>query len=67
MLQNYLEMEQSYLKEIHTLLSVYLLPLKQMNDVLTVANHQILCGNLEEIYDFQTKLQREIEDYSKYD
>uniref|UniRef100_F7BLG0 Rho guanine nucleotide exchange factor 7 n=1 Tax=Ciona intestinalis TaxID=7719 RepID=F7BLG0_CIOIN len=66
-LQNFLETEWAHVKEIQNLLTSYLRPLTQSsgNEFLSKPNSTTLAGNLEKIFECQTKFVREIEDCSK--
>ncbi|KAG8448416.1 hypothetical protein GDO86_015492 [Hymenochirus boettgeri] len=60
-LQNILENERSYSKELLVLLSTYLRPL-QTHDKISAADHSLLLGNFEEICIFQQTLSQAIEE-----
>ncbi|XP_078513657.1 rho guanine nucleotide exchange factor 7 isoform X4 [Lissotriton helveticus] len=63
-LQNILETENEYFKEIQTMLSSYLRPL-QGSEKLNVTNTSYLVGNLEEICSFQQMLVQSLEECTK--
>ncbi|NWT00299.1 ARHG7 factor, partial [Mionectes macconnelli] len=63
-LQNILETENEYAKELQTMLSNYLRPL-QASEKLTLANTSYLMGNLEEISSFQQMLVQSLEECTK--
>lgn len=63
-LQNILETENEYFKEIQTMLSSYLRPL-QVSEKLNVTNTSYLLGNLEEICSFQQMLVQSLEECTK--
>ncbi|KAM9326146.1 rho guanine nucleotide exchange factor 6 [Gastrophryne carolinensis] len=63
-LQNILETERSYAKELQILLSSYLRPL-QSYDKLSAADITLLLGNFEEICTFQQTLCQALEECSK--
>uniref|UniRef100_A0A673UH41 Rho guanine nucleotide exchange factor 7 n=1 Tax=Suricata suricatta TaxID=37032 RepID=A0A673UH41_SURSU len=60
-LQNILETENEYSKELQTVLSTYLRPL-QTSEKLSSANISYLMGNLEEICSFQQMLVQSLEE-----
>ncbi|XP_077589257.1 rho guanine nucleotide exchange factor 6 [Stigmatopora nigra] len=62
--QDILEHERDFFKELQTLLSCYLRPL-QSSDKLSNADSAILCGNLEEILTFQQNLCVSLEECTK--
>uniref|UniRef100_A0A8C5UYS4 Rho guanine nucleotide exchange factor 7 n=1 Tax=Microcebus murinus TaxID=30608 RepID=A0A8C5UYS4_MICMU len=63
-LQNILETENEYSKELQTVLSTYLRPL-QTSEKLSSANTSYLMGNLEEICSFQQMLVQSLEECTK--
>uniref|UniRef100_A0A8C0C1I1 Rho guanine nucleotide exchange factor 7 n=1 Tax=Buteo japonicus TaxID=224669 RepID=A0A8C0C1I1_9AVES len=63
-LQNILETENEYAKELQTMLSNYLRPL-QASEKLNSANTSYLMGNLEEISSFQQMLVQSLEECTK--
>ncbi|XP_026971613.1 rho guanine nucleotide exchange factor 7 isoform X2 [Sagmatias obliquidens] len=63
-LQNILETENEYSKELQTVLSTYLRPL-QTTEKLSSANTSYLMGNLEEICSFQQMLVQSLEECTK--
>ncbi|KAK3569169.1 hypothetical protein QTP86_025984 [Hemibagrus guttatus] len=63
-LQNILETETEYSKELQNLLTNYLRPL-QNTEKLSTANISIIMGNLEEISTFQQTLVQSLEDCTK--
>ena len=63
-LQNILETEHEYSKELQSVLSTYLRPL-QTSDKLSSANTSYLMGNLEEISSFQQVLVQSLEECTK--
>nr|XP_058132398.1 rho guanine nucleotide exchange factor 7 isoform X3 [Dasypus novemcinctus] len=63
-LQNILETENEYSKELQTVLSTYLRPL-QASEKLSSANTSYLMGNLEEICSFQQMLVQSLEECTK--
>ncbi|KAM6098173.1 rho guanine nucleotide exchange factor 7 isoform 3-T3 [Theristicus caerulescens] len=63
-LQNILETENEYAKELQTMLSNYLRPL-QANEKLNSTNTSYLMGNLEEISSFQQMLVQSLEECTK--
>ncbi|XP_004423235.1 PREDICTED: rho guanine nucleotide exchange factor 7 isoform X5 [Ceratotherium simum simum] len=63
-LQNILETENEYSKELQTVLSTYLRPL-QTSEKLSSANISHLMGNLEEICSFQQMLVQSLEECTK--
>nr|XP_005904707.1 PREDICTED: rho guanine nucleotide exchange factor 7 [Bos mutus] len=63
-LQNILETENEYSKELQTVLSTYLRPL-QTSEKLSSANTSHLMGNLEEICSFQQMLVQSLEECTK--
>nr|XP_054303121.1 rho guanine nucleotide exchange factor 7 isoform X7 [Pongo pygmaeus] len=63
-LQNILETENEYSKELQTVLSTYLRPL-QTSEKLSSANISYLMGNLEEICSFQQMLVQSLEECTK--
>ncbi|NXX19764.1 ARHG7 factor, partial [Podargus strigoides] len=63
-LQNILETENEYAKELQTMLSNYLRPL-QASEKLNSANTSYLMGNLEEISTFQQMLVQSLEECTK--
>ena len=67
MLQNFLETEWAYVKEIQSLLIKFVRPMSptDQSDILSKSDFKTLCGNLEKIFDFQTKFVREVEENSK--
>ncbi|XP_054453074.1 rho guanine nucleotide exchange factor 6 isoform X2 [Anoplopoma fimbria] len=62
--QDILEHEREFVKELQTVLSCYLRPLKD-SDKLSSADSATLCGNLEEILTFQQGLCVALEDCTK--
>ncbi|KAJ4946479.1 hypothetical protein JOQ06_024145 [Pogonophryne albipinna] len=62
--QDILEHEREFVKELQTVLSCYLRPL-QASDKLSSADSATLCGNLEEILTFQQGLCAALEDCTK--
>uniref|UniRef100_A0A8C5GIR7 Osteoclast-stimulating factor 1 n=1 Tax=Gouania willdenowi TaxID=441366 RepID=A0A8C5GIR7_GOUWI len=62
--QDILEHEREFVKELQTVLSSYLRPL-QASDKLSSADSTTLCGNLEEILTFQQGLCSSLEDCTK--
>lgn len=66
-LQNFLETERAYINDIKNLLVKYVRPMSPtgQSDLLSKLDFKTLCGNLEAIFDFQTKFLREIEENSK--
>ncbi|XP_036157885.1 rho guanine nucleotide exchange factor 7 isoform X7 [Myotis myotis] len=64
-LQNILETENEYSKELQTVLSTYLRPL-QTSEKLSSANTSYLMGNLEEICSFQQMLVQSLEECTNY-
>ncbi|XP_069468891.1 rho guanine nucleotide exchange factor 6 isoform X2 [Ambystoma mexicanum] len=64
-LQNILETERDYAKELQSLLATYLRPL-QCNEKLTSVDIAYLLGNVEEIYTFQQMLYQSLEKCSKF-
>ncbi|KAM6952453.1 rho guanine nucleotide exchange factor 6 isoform 3-T3 [Lycodopsis pacificus] len=62
--QDILEHEREFVKELQTVLSCYLRPL-QASDKLSSADSATLCGNLEEILTFQQGLCVSLEDCTK--
>ncbi|XP_031718441.1 rho guanine nucleotide exchange factor 6 isoform X2 [Anarrhichthys ocellatus] len=62
--QDILEHEREFVKELQTVLSCYLRPL-QASDKLSSADSATLCGNLEEILAFQQGLCVSLEDCTK--
>ncbi|CAB1457069.1 unnamed protein product [Pleuronectes platessa] len=62
--QDILEHEREFVKELQTVLSSYLRPL-QASDKLSSAESATLCGNLEEILTFQQGLCVSLEDCTK--
>uniref|UniRef100_A0A3P8SED9 Rac/Cdc42 guanine nucleotide exchange factor 6 n=1 Tax=Amphiprion percula TaxID=161767 RepID=A0A3P8SED9_AMPPE len=62
--QDILEHEREFVKELQTVLSCYLRPL-QASDKLSSADSATLCGNLEEILAFQQGLCSALEDCTK--
>ncbi|KAM6924192.1 rho guanine nucleotide exchange factor 6 isoform 2-T2 [Xenentodon cancila] len=62
--QDILEHEREFVKELQTVLSCYLRPL-QASDKLTSADSATLCGNLEEILTFQQGLCVALDDCTK--
>ncbi|KAL0974133.1 hypothetical protein UPYG_G00216080 [Umbra pygmaea] len=62
--QNILEHEREFVKELQTVLSHYLRPL-QASDKLSSTDTGILCGNLEEILTFQQGLVLALEECTK--
>ncbi|XP_035524727.1 rho guanine nucleotide exchange factor 6 isoform X2 [Morone saxatilis] len=62
--QDILEHEREFVKELQTVLSCYLRPL-QASDKLSSADSATLCGNLEEILTFQQGLCVALEDCTK--
>ncbi|KAM4621449.1 rho guanine nucleotide exchange factor 6 isoform 2-T2 [Polymixia lowei] len=62
--QDILEHEREFVKELQTVLSCYLRPL-QASDKLTSADSACLCGNLEEILTFQQSLCVALEECTK--
>ncbi|XP_077014803.1 rho guanine nucleotide exchange factor 7 isoform X2 [Tamandua tetradactyla] len=63
-LQNILETENEYSKELQTVLSTYLRPL-QASEKLSSVNTSYLMGNLEEICSFQQMLVQSLEECTK--
>uniref|UniRef100_A0A8C6Z4K4 Rho guanine nucleotide exchange factor 7 n=1 Tax=Nothoprocta perdicaria TaxID=30464 RepID=A0A8C6Z4K4_NOTPE len=63
-LQNILETENEYAKELQTILSNYLRPL-QASEKLNSTNTSYLMGNLEEISSFQQMLVQSLEECTK--
>ncbi|XP_030057396.1 rho guanine nucleotide exchange factor 7 isoform X2 [Microcaecilia unicolor] len=63
-LENILETENEYCKEIQTMLSNYLRPL-QASEKLNSTNTSYLLGNLEEVCSFQQKLVQSLEECTK--
>ncbi|XP_035308090.1 rho guanine nucleotide exchange factor 7 isoform X4 [Cricetulus griseus] len=63
-LQNILETEHEYSKELQSMLSTYLRPL-QTSEKLSSANTSYLLGNLEEISSFQQVLVQTLEECTK--
>nr|DBA20926.1 TPA: hypothetical protein GDO54_017659 [Pyxicephalus adspersus] len=63
-LQNILETERSFAKELQLLISTYLRPL-QSYDKLSAADITLLLGNFEEIYTFQQTLCQTLEECAK--
>uniref|UniRef100_A0A8D0HFP9 Rac/Cdc42 guanine nucleotide exchange factor 6 n=1 Tax=Sphenodon punctatus TaxID=8508 RepID=A0A8D0HFP9_SPHPU len=63
-LQNILETERDYAKELHTLLGTYLRPLQSYSK-LSVGDVASLLGNVEEIYSFQQTLNQALEECAK--
>ncbi|XP_044236552.1 rho guanine nucleotide exchange factor 7 isoform X5 [Ursus arctos] len=63
-LQNILETENEYSKELQTVLSTYLRPL-QTSEKLSSTNTSYLMGNLEEICSFQQMLVQSLEECTK--
>ncbi|XP_076409849.1 rho guanine nucleotide exchange factor 7 isoform X5 [Peromyscus maniculatus bairdii] len=63
-LQNILETEHEYSKELQSMLSTYLRPL-QTSEKLSSANTSYLMGNLEEISSFQQVLVQSLEECTK--
>ncbi|XP_042553019.1 rho guanine nucleotide exchange factor 7 isoform X2 [Dipodomys spectabilis] len=63
-LQNILETENEYSKELQTVLSTYLRPL-QTSEKLSSTNTSYLMGNLEEICSFQQTLVQSLEECTK--
>ncbi|XP_039770806.1 rho guanine nucleotide exchange factor 7 isoform X6 [Ornithorhynchus anatinus] len=63
-LQNILETENEYAKELQTILSTYLRPL-QTSEKLSATNTLYLMGNLEEIRSFQQMLLQSLEECTK--
>ncbi|MEQ2171524.1 hypothetical protein GOODEAATRI_011626 [Goodea atripinnis] len=59
--QDILEHEREFVKELQTVLTCYLRPL-QASDKLSSGDSATLCGNLEEILTFQQKLCSALED-----
>ncbi|XP_061900098.1 rho guanine nucleotide exchange factor 6-like isoform X2 [Entelurus aequoreus] len=62
--QDILEHEREFVKELQTLLTCYLRPL-QASDKLSSADSATLCGNLEEILTFQQGLCASLEECTK--
>ncbi|XP_053179455.1 rho guanine nucleotide exchange factor 6 [Scomber japonicus] len=62
--QDILEHEREFVKELQTVLSCYLRPL-QASDKLSSADSATLCGNLEEILTFQQSLCVSLEECTK--
>uniref|UniRef100_A0A8C6NJZ8 Rac/Cdc42 guanine nucleotide exchange factor 6 n=1 Tax=Nothobranchius furzeri TaxID=105023 RepID=A0A8C6NJZ8_NOTFU len=62
--QDILEHEREFVKELQTVLSCYLRPL-QASDKLSSADSSTLCGNLEEILTFQQGLCLALEECTK--
>ncbi|XP_012878177.1 PREDICTED: rho guanine nucleotide exchange factor 7 [Dipodomys ordii] len=65
-LQNILETENEYSKELQTVLSTYLRPL-QTSEKLSSTNTSYLMGNLEEICSFQQTLVQSLEECTNED
>ncbi|XP_060612410.2 rho guanine nucleotide exchange factor 6 isoform X1 [Anolis sagrei] len=63
-LQNILETERDYAKELHSLLSTYLRPL-QSYDRLSAGDIALLLGNVDEICTFQQNLNQALEEIAK--
>lgn len=63
-MQNLLETERDYAKELQSLLGTYLRPL-QSNEKLTSVDIAYLLGNFEEICTFQQKLYQSLEECAK--
>ncbi|NWT20740.1 ARHG6 factor, partial [Vireo altiloquus] len=63
-LQNILETERDYAKELHSLLGTYLRPL-QSYDKLSAGDIAALLGNMEEISAFQQTLNQALEEVAK--
>ncbi|XP_051825282.1 rho guanine nucleotide exchange factor 6 isoform X1 [Antechinus flavipes] len=63
-LQNILETEQDYAKELQSLLATYLRPL-QANDKLSAVEFASLLGNFEEVCTFQQTLCQALEECAK--
>ncbi|XP_067299759.1 rho guanine nucleotide exchange factor 7a isoform X1 [Pseudorasbora parva] len=63
-LQNILETETEYSKELQNLLTNYLRPL-QMTEKLSTSDVSVILGNLEEISTFQQTLVQSLEDCTK--
>ncbi|KAG1959983.1 rho guanine nucleotide exchange factor [Pimephales promelas] len=63
-LQNILETETEYSKELQNLLANYLRPL-QMTEKLSTSDVSVILGNLEEISTFQQTLVQSLEDCTK--
>ncbi|XP_059417755.1 rho guanine nucleotide exchange factor 7-like isoform X3 [Carassius carassius] len=63
-LQNILETETEYSKELQSLLTNYLRPL-QMTEKLNTSDVSVILGNLEEISTFQQTLVQSLEDCTK--
>ncbi|XP_036412424.1 rho guanine nucleotide exchange factor 7a isoform X2 [Colossoma macropomum] len=63
-LQNILETETEYSKDLQNLLSIYLRPL-QNTEKLSPADISVILGNLEEISTFQQTLVQSLEDCTK--
>ncbi|XP_074134727.1 rho guanine nucleotide exchange factor 6 isoform X3 [Sminthopsis crassicaudata] len=63
-LQNILETEQDYAKELQSLLATYLRPL-QANDKLSAGEFASLLGNFEEVCTFQQTLCQALEECAK--
>ncbi|KAJ7310425.1 hypothetical protein JRQ81_007340 [Phrynocephalus forsythii] len=63
-LQNILETEQDYAKELQSLLSTYLKPL-QSYDMLSAVDTASLLGNVDELSAFQQTLSQALEDCAK--
>ncbi|XP_062440392.1 rho guanine nucleotide exchange factor 6 isoform X1 [Rhea pennata] len=63
-LQNILETERDYAKELQSLLGTYLRPL-QSYDKLSAVDIASLLGNVEEIYAFQQTLNQALEEVAK--
>uniref|UniRef100_A0A8C1TGD3 Rho guanine nucleotide exchange factor (GEF) 7a n=1 Tax=Cyprinus carpio TaxID=7962 RepID=A0A8C1TGD3_CYPCA len=63
-LQNILETETEYSKELQSLLTNYLRPL-QMTEKLSTSDVSVILGNLEEISTFQQTLVQSLEDCTK--
>ncbi|XP_060040190.1 rho guanine nucleotide exchange factor 7 isoform X2 [Erinaceus europaeus] len=64
-LQNILETESEYCKELQTLLSAYLRPLQTGESRLSPADASCLAGNLEEVSAFQQLLVQALEECAK--
>ncbi|XP_023364283.1 rho guanine nucleotide exchange factor 6 isoform X2 [Otolemur garnettii] len=64
-LQNILDTEKEYAKELHSLLVTYLRPLQSNNNLSTVEFTSLL-GNFEEICTFQQTLCQALEECSKF-
>lgn len=68
-LQNLLETERTYVKELQNLVGVYIKPLQPQTtpggEGIPASDIRILSGNMQAIIDFQLKFVKELEDCSK--